>query len=166
MQAARLLGGAFVVLAFGACASSPAFVPLLTPEENMVALAGEWRGEYTNAVTGRKSTLFFSLTPGEREAAGEIVVYPQGAPGVVNWERQVTLASARYLAEPLAVQFVSFESGILTARVGPYVDGNCGNVHVTTFFGELRNGRLVGSFVTRSEAHESQSGQWSASRVH
>lgn len=165
MRAATLMAGAAVALTLSACASSPAFVPLPSPSENLAALGGEWRGEYKNPANGRSGTLYFSLASQEDAASGEIVVYPQGAPGIVNWENRLTLASARYLAEAMQVRFVSYQSGIVTARVGPYVDPNCGNVHVTTLFGELRNDRLSGNFISRSEAHEPITGQWSAHRV-
>jgi hypothetical protein len=165
MRVARLAGVAVAVLAVSACVSSPGFIPLPSASENLKALGGEWRGEYTNPATGRRGNLYFALTPGEDAAAGEIVVYPHMGPGVVKWENRVTIASARYLAEVQTVRFVSYESGILTARVGPYVDANCGNVHVTTFFAEMRNGQLAGNFITRSDAHEPHTGQWTASRV-
>jgi hypothetical protein len=161
--AAGAVAGAALLLS--ACASTAAFVPLPTPGENAAALQGEWRGQYINPMTGRSNTVYFALAAEERSARGEFVSLPGRGARVVNWEDRVTMASAKLLAEAYPVRFESFESGILHASVGPYVDADCGEVHVTTFFGELRNGQIVGTFVTRSPAHDPHIGEWFATRV-
>jgi hypothetical protein len=85
---------------------------------------------------------------------------------VVNWQDQVTIASARHLAEVLTIRFVQMESGLVTGRLEPYVDPDCGNVHTTTFYGEVKDGRTIsGSFVSVSSAHRLHTGGWTATRV-
>lgn len=165
MQVARL-----VVLAAGAtlvwgCASTTQRLPVQSASGNLAALAGEWRGEYTSPENGRTGTIYFLLQTGENSAAGDVVMLAGRGARVVDWEDRVTMASARFLAEVLTVSFVSFDNGMVSGRMGPYRDSDCGHMHVTTFFGEVQDNRISGRFISRSDAHEPHVGEWIANRV-
>lgn len=165
MVIARFIGLAAAVSILSSCASSSRQVPVLGSGDNIASLVGEWRGEYTSPMTGRKGTIYFALQEGGEVAEGDVVMIPNKGT-VVNWEDQVTITSARHLAEVLTIRFVRLENGLVSGRLEPYVDPDCGNVHTTTFFGEVRDRRLIrGSFVSLSEAHRLHTGDWSAVRV-
>jgi hypothetical protein len=165
MGIARLIGLATLVSVLSSCASASRQVPVTGDSEKVAVLVGEWRGEYTSPMTGRKGSMYFALHEGSEAAEGDVVMIPNKG-NVVNWEDRVTFASARHLAEVLPIRFVRLESGLVSGRLEPYVDPDCGNVHMTTFFGEVRDGRVIrGSFVSLSTAHRLYTGKWSAVRV-
>lgn len=165
MGIARLIALGAVVTILSSCASASRQVPVLGDRDKVAVLVGEWRGEYTSPMTGRKGTIYFALQEGGDAAEGDVVMLPDRST-VVNWEDQVTIASARHLAEVLSIRFVGMESGLVTGRLEPYVDPDCGSVHMTTFYGEIKNGRVInGSFVSVSAAHRLHTGGWTATRV-
>jgi hypothetical protein len=165
MGIARFIGLAAAVSILSACASGSRQVPVLGNSEDVAVLVGEWRGEYTSPMTGRKGTIYLALREGGEAAEGDVVMIPNRG-DVVNWEDQVTIASARHLAEVLTIRFVRTESGLVSGLLQAYVDPDCGNVHLTTFFGEVRKGRTIsGSFVSHSASHALHTGDWSAVRV-
>ncbi|HUF65895.1 MAG TPA: hypothetical protein VMM17_07955 [Gemmatimonadaceae bacterium] len=165
MGIARLIALGAVVLILSSCASASREVPVLGDPGKVAVLVGEWRGEYTSPMTGRTGTIYFALQEGTGAAEGDVVMIRDRSTAV-NWEDRVTIASARHLAEVLSIRFVRMETGLVTGRLEPYVDPDCGNVHTTTFYGEVRDGRVMtGSFVSVSDAHRLHTGGWTATRV-
>jgi len=165
MGIARMIALGAVVTILSSCASASRQIPVLGDPDKVAVLVGEWRGEYTSPMTGRKGTIYFALQEGSDAAEGDVVMLPDRST-VVNWEDRVTIASARHLAEVLNIRFVGTESGLVTGRLEPYVDPDCGNVHTTTFYGEIKDGRVInGSFVSVSAAHRLHTGGWTATRV-
>jgi len=165
MGIARLIALGAVASILSSCASASRQVPVFGEPDKVAVLAGEWRGEYTSPMTGRKGTIYFALQEGSDAAEGDVVMIRDRST-VVNWEDQVTIASARHLAEVLNIRFVRMETGLVTGRLEPYVDPDCGSVHTTTFYGEVKDGRVIsGSFVSVSAAHRLHTGGWTATRV-
>jgi hypothetical protein len=165
MGIARFVGLAAAVAVLSSCASASRQVPVLGNSNSVAALVGEWRGEYSSPMNGRTGSIYFALREGSQAAEGEVVMIPNKGT-VVNWEDRVTMASARHLAEVLTIRFVRTESGLVSGVLEPYVDPDCGNVHLTTFFGEVtKAGGISGSFVSHSATHKLHTGDWNVVRV-
>jgi hypothetical protein len=130
------------------------------------ALAGEWEGEYSSAVTGREGTIRFNLTEAADTARGEVwmigrrvanrVYRPDNMP-YVEIERQV---------ESLTIAFVRMEGDdLVTGLLDPYLDPDSGLEVVTVFRGRVDGNVISGEYATTIQrTGEVSTGRWRVER--
>jgi hypothetical protein len=152
---------AAALLGVGCTAVSPP-VPV---EGDVAALAGEWTGEYWSAESGRRGELVFTLQAGADTARGEVVMRPaplgRGAAGEVPDTR----AGPEAMPQGLSITFVRVSRGVVSGRLDPYRDPECGCRLTTTFLGRLSGDTLSGTFTSRhEEMQRTVEGQWRAVR--
>lgn len=154
--AAVAAGLALLVLG---CAEAPA--PQVAVSGSATALrelAGEWRGEYWSAESGRRGTIRFTLSAqADGSATGEVtmVAEPRGRGG-----------QAPPVVEALPIRFVAATDGWVRGALEPYDDPVCGCSLSTTFTGRWRGERIRGEFTSRGGGgHPTQAGRWRVKRL-
>jgi hypothetical protein len=124
-------------------------------------LAGEWRGEYWSADSGRSGTIRFTLSAqADGSATGEVtmVAEPRG--------RRDPSVQAPPVVDALPIRFVAASDGWVRGALEPYDDPVCGCSLSTTFIGEWRSARISGEFTSRGGAgHPTQTGRWRVRRL-
>lgn len=154
-----------VVLA--ACAASQAPVPVIGPAGDVAALAGEWVGEYSSAVTGRSGSIVFTLSARGDSAVGDVVMIPAGwGRPLAPWRGETAgvPAPARPQPEVLTINFVRVEGCCVSGTLAPYADPETGARLVTAFAGELSGNTIEGTYTTRLPSGETQTGRWKVQR--
>ncbi len=132
----------------------------------IASLQGEWQGEYTGRQSGRTGSIFFRLLAGSDTAYGDVVMYPLGTSvSRPPWDATGPVDPNRPRAELLRITFVWAEQGIVSGRLDPYRDPDCGCLLTTTFRGTLTGDTLSGRFASWHEemAHRTE-GTWRAVR--
>ena len=75
--AALMVGGA-------ACAYNPPPVPVYASRADWEILAGHWTGTYTTSSTGRRGVIEFTLSAGDEQAFGDVLMFADGCPIVAQ----------------------------------------------------------------------------------
>jgi|RhiMethySRZTD1v2_1073278.scaffolds.fasta_scaffold1021727_1 hypothetical protein len=126
----------------------------------LTALAGEWRGEYWSAQSGRSGTIRFTLAGDPAGgASGEVVMMPAAHRATRDG------GQPQPVARPLAIRFVAVDERDIRGNLEPYEDPDCGCMLSTFFRGDLRGDTIRGDFTTRGEnGHPTQTGSWRVRR--
>jgi hypothetical protein len=139
------------VLATAACQKERALIPIVAEQQQRDALVGEWHGEYESPSTKRAGSIVFFLVAGEDHAHGDVLMIPSGSsepygrsPG--SAER----VAARRGPELLTIRFVHVENGLISGSLDPYWDPDCECEVQTSFEGELRGDRIIGTVTALS----------------
>ena len=164
---ARVLAGLVVVaLTLGACLSAPP-VPVSGQPSALAALAGEWDGTYSSRTTGRSGSIWFSLAAGEDHAHGNVLMTAAGSPTAY---RRLPPGSNPYRESErvgpdtfLTIRFVRAADGWIDGVLEPYLDPACGCQVTTAFRGKMGDGRIAGTFVSRS-GESIATGRWDVTR--
>jgi len=153
---AAAVAAVLALLALG-CAEAPA-PQVAVRGSAQRELAGEWRGEYWSAGSGRSGTIRFTLSAQtDGFASGEVtmVAEPRGRS-----------APAPPVVEALPIRFVAASDGWVRGSLEPYDDPVCGCSLSTTFIGEWLGERISGEFTSRGGAgHPTQTGRWRVRRL-
>jgi len=113
-------------------------------DNELVRLAGEWKGDYKSNETGRSGPVTFSLQVGQHTAEGEILMSG---------------------TTPLKIEFVQVKSGQVRGTIGPHPDPGCSCQVETSFLGTLAGDTLSGTFETKLGATgQVQTGAWTVTR--
>ncbi|HET7699006.1 MAG TPA: hypothetical protein VFK57_25025 [Vicinamibacterales bacterium] len=156
---------AAALLASG-CASAPA-VPLRGAPAAVASLAGEWDGTYSSRATGRSGSIWFKLIDGEDHAHGDVVMTAAGAStayGRQGPEGYLHPSDRRPPNEAfLTIRFVRAADGRVDGVLDPYWDPACACWVLTAFHGEIGDGRVAGTFVSRF-GESIASGRWEVTR--
>jgi hypothetical protein len=142
-----------------ACTETPPpQVPLAASPAALADLAGEWRGEYWSAGTGRRGSIRFLVdAAAEGVAHGDVVMVAEPHGGQ---------PPAGPVVETLAIRLVTVRGGLVTGALEPYRDPTCDCLVSNSFTGELRGDLIDGGFVSfGGAAHVPQSGRWRVARV-
>ena len=163
----RILAVAMLAGAMSCAYVSPP-VTVVGPEPAVRALVGEWWGDYwSEDPIERRGSIHFTLIEDEDHAHGDVLMVPVGSnrpygrfsgePGT----RQIPVGP-----ETLAIRLVRVEDEVLRGDLEPYWDPDRETTATTTFRGTLREGTIVGTFVTTfaSGAPEAR-GRWRVNRV-
>ena len=140
-------------------------VAVAADAQDLQVLAGEWWGEYSSADTGRNGRIRFRLEPGDELARGDVLMLQKHDHEDTEAPEAQNLASTG--SNLLTIRFVrvSPESEKVTGILDPYEDPECGCIVTTTFEGEVRDEKIVGTFVTVGPpAHQTQRGRWRVDR--
>lgn len=134
---------------------------------DLTLLAGEWTGEYSSR-DGRRGHIVFRLEPGTSTARGEVFMFPEvvrqaGAkPGDTYWERSI---ETRPDLEPISVEFVWTEIGLVQGRLAPYRDPELDATLEAEFRGTWRGEVVEGRFTARDDGRIVREGWWRAVRT-
>jgi hypothetical protein len=155
---------AAAALALTACLSGPS-VPLRGTPSQFAFLAGEWDGTYSSRATGRSGSIWFKLVEGEDHAHGDVLMTAAGAAGPYSRHTWDADRSGRrpYANTMLTIRFVRAADGLVDGLLDPYWDPACECLVTTAFRGEVNDGRVVGTFISRFQASVA-TGRWEATR--
>ena len=113
-------------------------------DNELVRLAGEWKGTYKSDETGRSGPVTFSLQVGQHTAEGEILM---GG------------------TTPLKIEFVQITGGRVRGTIAAHSDPGCSCQVETSFLGTLAGDSLSGTFETKLGATgQIQAGAWTVTR--
>lgn len=167
-------GGRYLALVGGLAAVGVACGPRPEPEipvyaspVDLTLLAGEWTGEYSSR-DGRRGHIVFRLEPGTSTARGEVFMFPEIArsretkPLAAYGERSI---DSRPDPEPIAVEFVWTESGLVQGRLAPYRDPELEATLEAEFRGAWRGEVIEGRFASREGGRIVREGWWRAVRT-
>jgi len=161
----RRIGGAVLVsgvaMAVASCAAATV-VPVAGPAADIVALAGEWSGTYSNPDLNREGTIWFKLVEGEDHAHGDVRMIAPGS--AIPYGPENPLRQPREDVQFLAITFVRVSATDVRGVLDPYWDPEAGCVAKTTFRGQLRGDRIDGTFETRLATGTVVTGRWKAAR--
>lgn len=155
-----------------ACAAPPPppapAIALRADPISLEILEGTWSGEYSSAETGRRGKIRFELEAAEGGVAhGDVLSF-----GDVERLEDPSLSDppgARGdLTRRLRISFVSVEPEreAVSGTLEPYRDPECECLLSTTFYGEVREGAIEGTYVSRGPAgHPTTRGRWRVERV-
>jgi len=140
-------------LGVAACAANPPPVPVRGPAQDVSALAGEWRGEYWSAESGRSGSIHFRLEAGPDTAQGDVLMVPAG--------QAHTHPEGRHPpSEFPTIRFVRVLGDRVRGVLDTYRDPACGCRLETTFDGRLRADTIAGVYESRHlEGGDLQTGQ-------
>ena len=151
---------------WSSCATAPPAPPLAVTgaPEALESLAGEWRGEYWSADTGRRGTIRFALEADTGAAWGDVWMLPAIDAAAPDEEGGVRGGGG---AEPLQIRFVRVAaSGALSGTIEPYRDPGCDCLLSTTFTGAIVGHRIEGTYTTTGgPTHAVTTGKWEAKRL-
>jgi hypothetical protein len=151
-----------------ACAGGPRTpVPVVGSTRDVQALAGQWDGWYSSAVTGRNGSISFALTARGDSAVGEVVMIPRGSGQPLRpWNQAPALGVVPPTrTSVLTINFVRVTAGRVSGTLAPYADPETGAKLFTRFEGTLAGDRIDGTYTTSStESVDSQTGQWQVTR--
>src|SRR5690242_10656664 len=165
-----LIMGATVLTNLSCAARRYTPIEVTAEDFDVSALVGRWAGEYHSDETGRSGNITFSLQPGEASAYGDVMMIPKSPTrSTVPIQNQIVgvpaLGSVREL---LTIHFVRKEGNTVVGMLDPYQDPECYCRVITTFRGELKDGRTIeGTFSTQGSDHISMraQGYWKVTRV-
>jgi hypothetical protein len=164
MHSLNQVAAAMLLLGLLGCAGAPAPVPLYG---DAARLAGNWRGQYTSAESGRSGSIAFRLEMGRDTARGDVLMFVPRAPGEAP---SFEPAGARAVpvppdARPLRIRFVQVEEDRVRGILDPYPDPGCGCTVETVFVGRLTGDVINGTFTTRRlDRDQLQHGAWRVRR--
>ena len=142
------------------CALGSPSVEVVANDADIVAVEGEWFGEYENRDAGRAGRIYFRFDRPTGSAMGHVLMVPEGAAGHDHPD------GLHPPHEYIDISVVRVDGDEIVGTLGPYQDPVCGCRLETTFYGTLRDGMIRGTFtsVHRGRAEVDQ-GEWWAARV-
>lgn len=160
----------FIATIIGAagCAGNPAPVPVLASRADWEILAGRWRGSYTSSTPNRRGVIDFTLSAGDEQAFGDVVMmaegtrllyrpYPPGDPRLARIDAAYT--------QVLTIKFVRAEQGQITGTIASYWDPDRNCQATATFLGRVQAHAIEGTFTSACEDGVRQlRGTWEVTR--
>ncbi len=140
-----------IALLAAACGSSLNSVPVRGSDGEVVALAGEWKGQFDGIANGRRGTIAFALETGRHTADGKVMMYDEGSK-----------------ADPthLRIEYLEVANHQVTGRIQDYQDPTCNCVVETHFEGAITGDIIIGTYRVKAQGTDQERlGQWSVERV-
>jgi hypothetical protein len=141
--------------------------PFVGASSDVSALAGEWAGDYSSAESGRSGSINFTLKAATDSAFGDVIMVPAGLGRPLQpWRGGENMTGAAQSPTPsvLTIRFVRVEQGHVSGTLDPYADPQTGARLLTTFSGELKGNTIAGTYTTRLQSGDTQTGRWSVQR--
>jgi hypothetical protein len=162
----RLATLAALVVATGCASVAPIPIPMVGTRTDIDALAGEWRGSYNSAETGRGGTINFTLAAGRDTAFGEVIMIPNRY-NVALEPVEMRVGEPRNRPQLLTITFVRAGGRTVRGTLDQYIDPDCGCPMRTSFTGAFTGeNTLEGTFESQtSHSTALLRGEWSANRV-
>jgi hypothetical protein len=143
-----------VTIVSGACVGNPRPVPLHASRADWETLAGRWRGSYETAAPSRRGLIDFTLSAGDRQASGDVLMIAEGTrvpyrpypPG----DPRLEPIDAAY-AQLLTIRFVRAEQGEISGTIASYWDPDRNCQASATFLGATQAHAIEGTFTSTCE---------------
>lgn len=143
-----------IVAGTAACAGNPAPVPVYATRADWETLSGRWSGSYSTSTPRRHGVIEFTLSAGDEQASGDVVLiadgartpyrpYPPGDPRLAPVEAQYT--------QLLTIKFVRAENGLISGTIGSYWDPDRSCQATATFLGAAESSKIYGTFTSTCE---------------
>ena len=148
-----------------ACAGNAPPVTVFGSPGDVLALAGQWEGEYRSTETGRSGSIWFKLEAGRDTAYGDVLMVPKET-GIAQTEPRAQ-RDLQSIPQILSIRFVRATGRIISGTLDPYPSPDCECLLYTVFRGELNGDRIEGEFLIRHSDQEMapQAGKFWAKRV-
>jgi hypothetical protein len=155
-------------IGWASCAGNPPPVPVFASRADWEILAGRWRGSYTSSTPNRRGVIDFTLSAGDEQAFGDVVMfaegtrvpyrpYPPGDPRLAHIDAAYT--------QVLAIKFVRAEQGQITGTIASYWDPDRNCQATATFLGKVQAHAIEGTFTSACEDGVRQlRGTWHVTR--
>ena len=157
-----------VALGIAACAGNPAPVPVFASRADWEILSGHWSGSYSTSPSTRHGVIEFTLSAGEEQASGDVLMVADGAhvpyrPYPPNDPRQGPI-NAPY-TQLLTIRFVRADRGEISGTIASYWDPDRSCQASATFLGEAQTRVIEGTFTSTCEDGVRQlRGTWRVTR--
>jgi hypothetical protein len=172
MPSAPRVSLAAAILSLWACARPPAPGPARAaastprPDPAVLALVGEWAGEYGDDGLGPGGSIAFSLAAYGDTARGDVVMLPRGSSRPLLPAREEGEAGRADTPDPLTISFVRVGGDHVSGSLAPYADPACGCTLYTSLVGRLAGDAISGTFSSLNAAMGTmrQTGTWKVLR--
>lgn len=151
-------------MAASACRYQPSPVLLQGAAADIVALEGEWVGEYSSPDSRRSGSITLTIRAGTDTAFGDVVMRSPAGQAIVAADDPREHLQHAPSADVLRIAFVRVVGGMVAGQLEPYIAPDCQCVVHTVFQGTIHGNLVTGEYFTRAEAGLRQQGTWSASR--
>lgn len=165
---ALVAAGLPIALGIAACAGNPPPVPVFASRADWEILSGHWSGSYTMSPSGRHGVIDFTLSAGDEQASGDVLMVADGThvpyrPYPPNDPRQGP-TNAPY-TQLLTIRFVRADRGKISGTIASYWDPDRNCQASATFLGEAQNRVIEGTFTSTCEDGVRQlRGTWRVTR--
>lgn len=147
------------------CATAPPPVPVSGSSADLSQLAGEWNGEYHGVAGGRQGIILFKLAAGADTAFGEVVMFPRERSYDASRSRERGAGPTPPTPQEINIGFVRTTGGMVSGRLEPYQDPDCGCMVTTVFEGRMRGDSIEGRYLSyRTGNPDPIKGEWKARR--
>ena len=160
-----------MLAATAACQTAPPPIRVYGSPIDLERLAGRWVGEYRGEPSHpRSGSISFTLAPGTHEAAGDVLMTPQGAS---PYERYSGDDESRRAGAPrisptefLSIRFAEVDRGFVRGRLDNFWDPDHRTAADSIFTGQVGDGVIEGTFVTvYLNGDATTTGWWKVTRV-
>jgi len=166
----RLAFVAAVLVSLGtaACAGNPPPVPVFAGRADWEILNGHWSGSYSTSSPGRHGVIEFTLSAGDGQASGDVLMVADGAHVPYrryppNDPRQGPI-NASY-TQLLTIRFIRADRGEISGTIASYWDPDRSCQASATFLGDVQNRVIEGTFTSMCEDGVRQlRGTWRVTR--
>ena len=148
-------------------------VPVEGSQEEISAIAGEWKGEYRTKDAGRRGVIRFVMPQRADTGFGEVEITfsPALAAAAAASGADPKARDGEDLLDPdphpfLSIKIVRIEKNSVRGTLDPYWDPDCECRTQTVFEGKVTGNRMEGTFSSRRQSAEHQvfSGKWRVER--
>ena len=142
-----------LLAALSACSYVPPPIRVYGTPGDVERLAGRWAGEYRGEPSHpRSGSIAFTLRAGTHEAAGDVLMAPQGAtPYERYYEDDELRRGEEGRAAPvhvLSIRFADVDGGLISGRLDNFWDPDHKTSAYSIFSGRLTDDVIEGTFTT------------------
>jgi hypothetical protein len=154
-----------------ACTYAPPPIRVYGTPSDLERLAGQWSGEYRGQPSHpRSGSIAFTLHAGTHEAAGDVLMTPQGASPYERYygddESRRGVEARMAPTHVLSIRFADVEGGRVSGRLDNFWDPDHRTSAYSIFTGRVSDDVIEGTFTTiYANGDANTTGQWKVRRV-
>lgn len=142
-----------LLAAISACTYAPAPIRVYGVATDLERLAGRWSGSYQGEPSHpRSGSIVFTLRAGTHEAAGDVLMVPQGASPYerYNVNDELRRGEQGYAAPThvLTIRFADVDGGLISGRLDNFWDPDHKTSAYSLFSGRVTDDVIEGTFTT------------------
>lgn len=142
-----------LLAAMSACTYAPPPIRVYGVPSDVERLAGQWSGEYRGEPSHpRSGSIAFTLRAGTHEAAGDVLMVPQGASPYerYNGNDELRRGEQGYVAPThvLSIRFADVDGGLISGRLDNFWDPDHKTSAYSIFSGRVTDDVIEGTFTT------------------